>query len=300
MQIGLSAASHTVLDPSAGAAHLLARVRAARDADLASLSFGDQHNVAGDSYFQNTPTLGRALADWTGRPAGCLFLLPLWHPVLVAEHVGTLAALHDGPFILQTGLGSGDQQFAGMGQDLAERATRFEEAARMIRALLDGESVSSERFGVTDAAIGLQPATPVEWWIGAAAPVGLRRAARMGDAWYTGPGYTPTTIAEPLALYREACDREGRTPRVMVRLDATVSHDPSILQAAREQVGRGYRGMSEAQLIIGTPDEAVAQLAPFAELGVDQIVVRSMGVSPEADLETISGLADVRASFAEA
>ena len=28
------------------------------------------------------------LAEWGERPAGCLFLLPLWHPVLVAEQIG--------------------------------------------------------------------------------------------------------------------------------------------------------------------------------------------------------------------
>jgi hypothetical protein len=41
---------------------------------------------------QNTPMLGRLLAEWSDRPAGALFLLPLWNPVLVAEQVGTLAA----------------------------------------------------------------------------------------------------------------------------------------------------------------------------------------------------------------
>ncbi|MEZ5298115.1 MAG: hypothetical protein R2697_18160 [Ilumatobacteraceae bacterium] len=54
------------------------------------LSLGDQHLVGPDvGYFQNTPALGRLLAEWspTGRPAGCLFLLPMWSPVLVAEQV---------------------------------------------------------------------------------------------------------------------------------------------------------------------------------------------------------------------
>jgi hypothetical protein len=45
---------------------------------------------------QNTPMLGRLLAEWSDRPAGALFLLPLWNPVLVAEQVGTLAAIAAG------------------------------------------------------------------------------------------------------------------------------------------------------------------------------------------------------------
>jgi hypothetical protein len=37
--------------------------------------------------------LGRLLAEWGEAPAGCLFLLPLWHPVLVAEQIGTLTPI---------------------------------------------------------------------------------------------------------------------------------------------------------------------------------------------------------------
>ena len=59
--------------------------------------------------------LGRLLAEWGGAPAGCLFLLPLWHPVLVAEQIGTLASIAPGPFIMQCGLGYGDAWFAAMG-----------------------------------------------------------------------------------------------------------------------------------------------------------------------------------------
>jgi hypothetical protein len=70
---------------------MIARAAAAHRAALDSLFVGDQH-VSATSYFQNTPLLGRLLAEWGEAPAGCLFLLPLWHPVLVAEQIGTLAA----------------------------------------------------------------------------------------------------------------------------------------------------------------------------------------------------------------
>src|SRR3954464_4330286 len=63
--------------------------------------------------------LGRLLAEWGDAPAGCLFLLPLWHPVLVAEQIGTLAAVAQGPFIMQCGLGWGNDRFAAMGHLVA-------------------------------------------------------------------------------------------------------------------------------------------------------------------------------------
>ncbi|MCP3857671.1 MAG: LLM class flavin-dependent oxidoreductase [Actinomycetia bacterium] len=117
------------------------------------------HHVQHD-YYQNTPTLGRLLAEWNDKPAGCLFLGPLWHPVIMAEHIGTLASIHSGPFIVQTGLGRGERQFAAMGVDVRYRPSLFEETVRVVRALPAGETVSSERLGLADARIGVLPPSP--------------------------------------------------------------------------------------------------------------------------------------------
>ena len=76
------------------------------DAGLDSLFVGDHHNVP-VPYYQNVPMLGRLLAEWDDRPAGALFLLPLWHPVLLAEQIGTLASIAAGPFIMQCAVGGG-------------------------------------------------------------------------------------------------------------------------------------------------------------------------------------------------
>jgi len=117
---------------------------AARRAALDSLFVGDQH-VSATPYYQNTPMLGRLLAEWGEAPAGCLFLLPLWHPVLVAEQIGTLAAIAQGPFIMQCGLGWGEARFAAMGANIRTRPSAFEEALDIVRRLLAGETVSSSR-----------------------------------------------------------------------------------------------------------------------------------------------------------
>jgi alkanesulfonate monooxygenase SsuD/methylene tetrahydromethanopterin reductase-like flavin-dependent oxidoreductase (luciferase family) len=82
------------------------------------LTLGDHHSTGPAGYVQNVPMLGRILAEWTTRPIGCLFLVPLWNPVLLAEQIGTLAAMSSGPFIVQTGLGGGEGQFRAMGSDL--------------------------------------------------------------------------------------------------------------------------------------------------------------------------------------
>src|SRR6516165_4464252 len=94
MKVGISLTSNhpSATDPRQGARWMVERTAAARRAGLDSLFVGDQH-VSATPYYQNTPILGRLLAEWGPAPAGCLFLLPLWHPVLVAEQIGTLASI---------------------------------------------------------------------------------------------------------------------------------------------------------------------------------------------------------------
>jgi alkanesulfonate monooxygenase SsuD/methylene tetrahydromethanopterin reductase-like flavin-dependent oxidoreductase (luciferase family) len=121
---------------------MIERAAAAHRAGVDSLFVGDQH-VSPTPYYQNTPMLGRLLAEWGEAPAGCLFLLPLWHPVLVAEQIGTLAAIAQGPFIMQCGLGWGEGRFAAMGANIRTRPSAFEEALEIVRRLLAGETVSS-------------------------------------------------------------------------------------------------------------------------------------------------------------
>jgi alkanesulfonate monooxygenase SsuD/methylene tetrahydromethanopterin reductase-like flavin-dependent oxidoreductase (luciferase family) len=132
---------------------MIERTAAAARAGLDSLFVGDHHATPGP-YYQNVPMLGRMLAEWTDRPAGCLFLLPLWNPVLVAEQVGTLAAIARGRFIFQCGLGDGQAQFLAMGANLKQRPSAFEEAFDIVKRLLAGETVSSQgRFVIEQAQV---------------------------------------------------------------------------------------------------------------------------------------------------
>src|SRR3984885_15759377 len=139
MRVGISLTSNypDITDPRDGARRMIARTAAARRADLDSLFIGDQH-VSPTPYYQNTPMLGRLLAEWGESPSGCLFLLPLWHPVLVAEQIGTLAAIARGPFIMQCGLGWGDARFAAMGVNFKTRPPAFQAALDIMRRLPAG------------------------------------------------------------------------------------------------------------------------------------------------------------------
>ena len=265
-----------------GPRSVLSQAQAAARAGLDTLTLGDHHSTGPGGYMQNVPMLGRTLAEWTDRPAGCLFLVPLWHPVLMAEQIGTLAAISHGPFIVQAAVGGGAPQFRAMGADLGQRATRFEEGIRVVQALLRGETVDSEAYAITGARIAPLPPEGTEWWLGGGVPKAIERAARLGGSWYGNADLTPGTAARDIAIYREACARHNHQPaRIPIRKDVYIAED----QREAEKVGdtlvsAGYRGFAREAVCYGGPDSVAEQLAVFADMGFTDIIIRTMGPLP--------------------
>jgi alkanesulfonate monooxygenase SsuD/methylene tetrahydromethanopterin reductase-like flavin-dependent oxidoreductase (luciferase family) len=302
MRVGISLTSNypDIADPREGARAMIERTAAARRATLDSLFIGDQH-VSPTPYYQNTPMLGRLLAEWGEAPAGCLFLLPLWHPVLVAEQIGTLSAIAQGPFIMQCGLGWGEDRFAAMGVNMRTRPSAFEEALDIVRRLLAGETVSSSRrFRITAASLALRPAEPVAVWIGASAPPAIDRAARLGEGWIASPGLSFAEARAQADLYRERCAVYGKAPgAVVLRRDIYVGQSSSDAQAVLQQaLGRSYRGIPAAALSAGSVDEVTEQFRRFGEIGYTDILVRHLTQDQPKVLGSLERLAAVRAALA--
>ena len=279
---------------------MIERTAAARGAGLDSLFIGDQH-VSPTPYYQNTPMLGRLLAEWGKAPAGCLFLLPLWHPVLVAEQIGTLAAIAQGPFIMQCGLGWGEARFAAMGANPRTRPSAFEEALDIVRRLLAGETVSSSRrFRITEASLALRPAEPVEVWVGASAPPAIDRAARLAEGWIASPGLTFEEARAQADIYRERCAAYGRQPgAIVLRRDVYVGESSSEAQAELQHVlDRGYRSIPSEALIAGSADDVAEQFRAFGKIGYTEILVRHLSNDQSKVLGSLERLAAVRAAVA--
>ncbi len=296
MKIGTSLTSgFGAIDHRVGAQWMIERARAAAAADLDLLSVGDHHATGPGAYYQGVAMMGRLLAEWTDKPAGCLFLLPLWHPLIVAEQVGTLASIHGGTFVVQTGIGHGAAQFAAMGKNERSRGADIEESIRVIDALLRGETVSSHRFEMTDARIAPVPPEPVEWWLGGRAPAALDRAARVSGILYTGP--SPFEAAEAdVAGFVAACEAVGREPvKMVMRQDVIVAPtDAEAEELARPVFEAGYRGMGRESVAVGSPETVADQFARFGALGYSEIAARQMAIPQGAALESIALLAEVR------
>lgn len=275
--------------------HIVERATAARGSDLDSLFVGD-HHITARPYLQNIPVMGRLLAAWGDKPAGCLFLLPLWHPVLLAELVGTLAAFAEGRFIIQCGIGTGRAQFAGMGASLKTRPSAFEETLEICRRLWAGETVSSTgRFQIDNARISPVPPDPVEAWM-ACGVAGMDRAARLGDGWLGSPSTTLDGARTEIDSYLERCAAHGRTPTaVALRRDVFVAGSESeAATVLSEAVARGYRGFPPEALIAGTIDQVGDRFAELAAIGATDILCRHLTTDQARVLASIERLAEVR------
>jgi alkanesulfonate monooxygenase SsuD/methylene tetrahydromethanopterin reductase-like flavin-dependent oxidoreductase (luciferase family) len=298
MRVGISFGTTFGFDDHrAGPRSVVEQARAAARAGLDTISVGDHHASGPTSYLQNVPMMGRVLAEWDDRPAGCLFLVPLWHPVLMAEQIGTLAAIAAGPFIVQTGLGGGSGQFRAMGALLSERGRLLEAGIVAVQALLNAETVTSEIWGFEDARIAPLPPQGAEWWIGGGAPAAIDRAARLGDCWYGNADLTPTAAAANIAVYREACARHGREPvRVPIRKDVFVAETAAEAEKLGGQLmDAGYRGFERDAVAYGDPDGVAEQLAVFGELGFTDIIIRIMPAAQDATVRSVELAGQVRA-----
>jgi alkanesulfonate monooxygenase SsuD/methylene tetrahydromethanopterin reductase-like flavin-dependent oxidoreductase (luciferase family) len=303
MRLGISLTSqHHTADPREGARWMIERAAAAQRARLDSLFVGD-HHATPHPYYQNVPMLGRLLAEWDDKPAGCLFLLPLWNPVLVAEQVGTLAAIARGRFIFQCGLGSDEAQFLAMGANIKQRPSAFEESFGLVKRMLAGETVSSQgRFVIENARVAPRPAEPVEYWIGASARVSIDRAARIADGWLAIPGLTFEKAREQAAWYLDACAKYGKKPTaVAIRRDIYVGESSAEADAVGQAVVKaGYRGFDPAALVWGSVSEVVEKFRALAPLGYTDIIVRHLTNDHVKVLGSLSRLAEVRQAIANA
>jgi alkanesulfonate monooxygenase SsuD/methylene tetrahydromethanopterin reductase-like flavin-dependent oxidoreductase (luciferase family) len=301
MHIGVSERSgYAVADVRTGARWMLERTRAARDAGLESLFLGE-HHASGGTYYQNAPMLARLLAEWGDRPVGALFLLPLWHPVTLAEQVGTLASLTQGRFILQCALGGGEDQFAGMGVPLRGRVARFESTLAVLRRLLAGEEVTTdEPLQLRSARAGPLPPEPVDVWIGGSAPAAIDRAARLGDGWIAAPGLTPAQAGAQLEQYRASCAAHERPVGVTaIRRDVHVGSDAADARRVADPiVTLGYRGLPPESLIIGGVAQVAQAFADLGDLGYSHVLVRHLADDQREVLASYERLGDVCSDLA--
>jgi alkanesulfonate monooxygenase SsuD/methylene tetrahydromethanopterin reductase-like flavin-dependent oxidoreductase (luciferase family) len=131
----------------------------AEDAGFDFLSMG--HHVFTPNYPTSAPLIllvGIAARTSRIKLESVIYLLPLYHPVAVAEQVAMLDRISNGRVIFGCGVGYRDYEFAGFGADFRRRGTRASESLAAIRSAW--ESGRFSHFG-SEFSISDLPAVPV-------------------------------------------------------------------------------------------------------------------------------------------
>ncbi len=241
------------------------------------------------------------------RLATISLLLPIHHPLRVAEEVAALDALSGGRVILGLGRGFRAPLFAGFGIDSSAKRVRFDEALDAILRAWAGEAIvlRGDHFATLrgrSVRASLQPVQRPHPPLAVAAfgRKGLLQAARRGLPYLASPVETLETIAENLAFHAdhlpagfEASQRVVPVMRVLhaARTDAEAQRVREALSSeARRLSGRVPRAIAHAvdapadqRAIVGTTAQVTDALGTYRErLGIDLLVVpaQASGAQP--------------------
>lgn len=148
----------------------------------------------------------------TLRLATGIYLLPLRHPLLVARAASTLAELSGERFALGIGSGWLREEFDALAVPFAGRTKRLEEQIEVFRAALAGGSFSYRgRFYDIDNVQVSGSRLDVPVVMGGNTEPALRRAVRLGDAWFASGVPTLEQAVQLRGRIAELCDERGRT-----------------------------------------------------------------------------------------
>jgi len=269
---------------------------AAEEAGFDFISKG-HHSVTPNNHDPAAPlVMLAAIAARTSRIrlATGIYLLPLHHPITVAEQVTQLDQISGGRVIFGVGTGYRAYEFEAFGLNLKDRGARTNESLAAIRSAWETGffEFSGKHFQIPRAIMDPPPAQsphpPI--WLGGISDAALRRAAKYGDGWMSDNALTIAGEKERIETYHGFCAAEQRTPgtvcilrnawvaptRAEVERDwlpAAVKFHLDYLQAgsalpdedgifARLQAGEAVslQEFAHERGIAGTPDDCIEQL----------------------------------------
>jgi alkanesulfonate monooxygenase SsuD/methylene tetrahydromethanopterin reductase-like flavin-dependent oxidoreductase (luciferase family) len=190
---------------------LIAQTHAARNLGFDGVYAGQHYVTWPLACIQPIPLLARIAAEAGDMRVGTgIILLPLMHPVDMAEQIATLDAICGGRFVFGVGIGYEEHEFKAFGLRKQDRAKRFEESLEIIKRLWTEDEVNfaGEHFTLEHVVPTVRPtASPYPpIWFAANNDPAVRRAARVGDAWMANPHAKRVTLAAQIEVYREAND----------------------------------------------------------------------------------------------
>lgn len=150
------------------------------------------------------------------RLATGIFILPLRHPLLTARMTLTLQDVAGGRFLLGVGSGWLEEEFAALGVPFDDRAGRMDETLAILRQAWSGETFSHESPLFAFGEVRLSPeAVAVPLVLGGNSERALRRAATVGDGWFSSgtPSFDDAVrLRDRVRELRDATGAHGEFP----------------------------------------------------------------------------------------
>jgi alkanesulfonate monooxygenase SsuD/methylene tetrahydromethanopterin reductase-like flavin-dependent oxidoreductase (luciferase family) len=266
-----------------------------------------EHHFLEDGYLPAFQPLAGAIAARTERIriSNDIALLPLYHPIRLAEELAVLDHISNGRMEFGIGMGYVPEEFAAFGVPLRNRVSMTDEAIEIMRLAWGDEpfSYSGKRYQLDNVDVHPKPVQPggPPLWIAAMKEPGAQRAARFGT--HLLPQGRRDEVLDP---WREAVRDAGRDPeeyRVGLIRSVYVTDDrerdwPTIRDAERFRMGVYTKFMAETPddygwghpeaipqtVIVGTADECVEELqALISTYGITDLATSGLppGISPD-------------------
>jgi len=226
-----------------------------------------EHHFVDDGYLPSPLVVAAAIAARTSTMTigTNVLLLPMHHPLRVAEDAAVVDLLSGGRFVLGVGQGYVQHEFEALGFNRKNRPSLFEEGIGIIRhALTEGRTgYEGKRWSLPDLPFEPRPNGLLPIYIGAFADPAIDRAARLADGFLASTG--GGALGETYRKVRDALDRHGRA-------DKGFPYVASGVAFVHEDAGRA-RGILAPAIAY--------QRTRYAEWGTDREKPRPDPIEPE-------------------
>lgn len=273
--------------------------------DIAAL--GERHFYE-EGFFEPI-TLLSALAARTEtiRLMSNVFLLPIYHPVHLAEYMSSIDNLAEGRTLFGASLGYRQSELTNFGIEMADRVPRFLESMSIVKRLLEGERFDhhGEHFDLSDVFVQPEPVQSPRPRIlgGGSATVAIKRAAFRCDG-FSAANTTPRELESDIETYYTALDEAGKSASdgdVTILVDGFVGESSEDAKRALtpfvvDHMTNSYRWSNpefdgrlswddvSTDLIYGSVEDVVEDLRTYEDMGVDRVLFRTQFPGMEQDV----------------
>jgi coenzyme F420-dependent glucose-6-phosphate dehydrogenase len=233
-----------------------------------------------------------------------------YNPAVIAQAFATMGLLFPGRVVLGVGTGEALNEIAVSGRewpDFKERFARLRESVSMMRALWTEHEVSrkGDYYEFVNAKMYDRPDEPIPVYIAAGGPTVARYAGRAGDGFICTSGkgmklYTEDLIPS-VAEGAQKAGRDVNTIDKMIEIKMSYDRDPdkalentrfwaplSLTAEQKHSVGSAtemekladelpIEQVAKRWIVASTPDEAMEQIEPYVNAGLNHLVFHGPG-----------------------